>query len=218
MAGIATVILDEGKGKAVVVLTGNSTEREQGEALAPALVETGRVIVIQLSVPSLSSATPVGEYALEAGRLLAERKVRQYSLIAFGRSALIGEYLALESPRQVRSLVLSSDGVSLPASPFQKISASLDRALPIGVPFRQKPVGFSVMGGLSRVRCPVLIVIGSRCSVEQCREIERICHRAPTVWCRHLKKYRDSSELLEVVSEFYQLPVRCPQKNLTKAG
>lgn len=148
--------------------------------------------------------------------LLESQGVRQCSFIAYGAVASVVVAYYLEDPKAVRTLAL----INMTARPHPTRTTRfvdwLEELLPLGLPLRIEAEGFDAKPLLHRLRCPTLLVTTPHASAYMREQAEEICRRIPTAWHTALD-HNDVEALAALVLSFYEVPARCPQKNLAPA-
>ncbi|MCB0329908.1 MAG: hypothetical protein KDD70_09595 [Bdellovibrionales bacterium] len=149
-------------------------------------------------------------------RVIEENALRHFSIIAFGGASTLAQYVALKNSKNVRSLVLVDGSCRPHPSWMQRLIDRAERRLPLGLPLRRNHPGFDGMPYLHRVRCPVLLVVSSLASPYQSEQAEYMRRNLATAWLYRLEGSLRAESLVEALEVFQTLPVKCPQKNVTK--
>jgi pimeloyl-ACP methyl ester carboxylesterase len=160
--------VDNGSGRPTVIVSEAGAYYEVSQAIVNSSAE-GRVVWLECS--PVTDLTWSG-LASEALGIWKERKLKQARVVGFGAAAVLAQKIALEDPKEIRSLVIVDGAPVAQQGVWQKILSKLDEATPFGLPFRVSGTAFDARSFLHRLRCPVLLVqyyqgIGELAALEQ---------------------------------------------------
>lgn len=201
-------VADQGSGRAFVMVSERGVYRRFGDEMVRALSERTRAV--EFEIPSVSERN-WGALSRALRGALAEKSVRQCSLVGFGAASAIVQQLLLLEPKLVRTLTLVDGASRAHPSLLMKIADKLEAFLPLGLPLRLKKSGFDSKPFLQRMRCPVLIVSTAQSSAYIKQQAELLSQRIPTSWRCALKSGDQASELSKLILEFEEVPAKCPQ-------
>ncbi len=206
------ILLDEGKGRAYVVLTERS-----GDALVPLcrkLSQGSRCLLLQLKSARTSEELNLRVQAVL--EVLTEANIRQFSCVGLQDSCVVVLQLALKQPKRIRTLVLI-DAVTRPhPTALERLYDRIESYLPLGLPFRVRSKGAHFKPFVQRLRCPVLVVRTKEFSSYLENEFQALLSLLPTSWAIRWPTYPEPEGIIEAIEQFQDVPVKCPQKNLRK--
>lgn len=203
---------EAGEGRAYLVLYDDERYTQFVHRLFERLAGRARALCIRLPLVNETNWREVSEEVLE---LAAKRcELRQFSLIGFRSAAAVAQNVTLRHPKSVRSLVLV-DARSRPHPSLRlRLIASLERRLPLGLPFRRRQPGFDGQPFLQRLRCPTLVAITGTAD-HGGDEGPMLHRRIPASWLVHCP---DPDALADSIAQFQEIPAKRPQKNLGRTG
>jgi pimeloyl-ACP methyl ester carboxylesterase len=204
-----TIISDSGQGRPVVLLYDDPGRRQWADAVARALAQRTRVLVLE---SERVGATNWADLAKEMAALLDRNPIRQASFVAFAAAAALVQNFCLTDLRSVRTVVFVDATTRPHPSLFDRWVDWLEQSLPLGLPLRSSGQAFDAKAFLQRIRCPALIVTSSRAGAYERSEAEVMSRALPTAWEQDLASGNEAEELAQLVYEFQDIPARCPQK------
>ncbi len=207
---LLTIVEDKGSGQPLVILF----EREKGTELPFYLldnpVDDSRIILV-----SLPEIDELGCNALTENLLtfLDQQSIRQASLIGFGEAGAVVQNFAIAHQKRVRRILL----VDSPTRPhvrwIEKVLNKIEKALPLGLPFRATGAAFDARAFLQRIRCPSMVVITEAASEHVKAEAKILSDSMATAWFKKLTLHKEKEEFVSIIKEFYSVPAKRPQKN-----
>jgi pimeloyl-ACP methyl ester carboxylesterase len=212
------VLLDQGSGRSFVVVFDDPNYLSLAQAVARAIADRARVVVIQsASVSGDSWRGLADDFAAE----LAELKIRQGSFVGLAAGATLVQNLALDNPKIVRTLVVVDASLRAHPSRFERMLDAVESRLPFGLPLRLGSKSFNIRAYAHRLRCPLLLVSTQRASSFISKELHDLGLVAPTAWFVEIAaaagRDEEAGELADLVLTFHDTPAKCPQKNLKEA-
>lgn len=214
MNSIIQILKDQGKGRAFCFIQEEKvTNNFSLEELENSFISNSRILVIQTHIISDENWLSISEEILKK---LEELNIRQASFVGFGATTSICQHIALVNNKLTRSLVLINPMTRPNPTGLQKIIDRLENFLPLGLPLRQKTKNFDSKPFLQRLRSPLLILTTDDVDHYTERESQIMLKRVPTSWHFKLKKDAAEKQASELINEFENVPVKCPQKNLPK--
>ena len=177
----------------------------------------------------LSSELPVESRVKEFVDCLAAElqnlRIRRLTVVGAGSGSAVVQALAVHYPKLVRRLVLINARSRIAPGVFQRFLDKFERLLPLGLPLRPLSQAYDSRPVLHRIHCPVLVLTSSDASSYEIEQSRFIAKRIPNCWSADLAAARMGSEqdlgeeLHELIVQFMQVPVKCPQKNTSsKSG
>ena len=147
--------------------------------------------------------------------LLADQKIRQASIIAFGSAGALSQLAYLYNPKLVRSMFLIDATSSPHPSIWSRGIDWLEQKFPLGLPLRGESKNFNAQSHLQRIRCPVLCATTSFANDFLREQAQQFVGSMPTAWwCDLPLQYPDqdyATVLTELVDIFQEIPAKCPQ-------
>jgi pimeloyl-ACP methyl ester carboxylesterase len=207
------VVADAGEGRPWIVLleTGSRYHSAATEAVEQ-LRLTGRTLLLEMPVIRHDSWKELSRSLTE---VLKQHQVKHASFLAFGAAGTLVQAAALELPKLVRTVVFVHPATRSHPSLRMRLIDRVERALPLGLPLRSGGEAFDGMPFLQRIRCPVLLVLSSGASAYDRTQGEIMAAGLPTAWIVELDRMDRLGQLLD---EFQQVAVKCPQKGGGRAG
>ena len=145
--------------------------------------------------------------------LIAERKMKQISLVCWGAASSVGLNLCLLSPKLVRSIILVDAALRPRSTTLTRLADYLEQFLPLGLPLRLRSKDFDARSLLQRVRAPSLVVSTQQAGEFLRNQAHTFSARLPTAWGLNLNNSAGASEeLVTAILEFQNVPARAPQK------
>ena len=201
----------EGQGRSFVIVYDYSAYKSVVASLADVLKQKSKVLVYRSQSVDGTNWQKLSQ-ALRAN--LAEQSVRQASLVAMGSAAALIQNIGLEDVKLVRSLVII-DGTCRPHPNWKdRFIDRVESALPLGLPFRGTTEGFDSKPYLQRLRCPILLVLTHLATDFMRNQAMEMAGRLPTSWLVDLTADSEPSKLGDLVENFQDVPVKCPQKRV----
>ncbi len=212
---LVRLLSDSGKGRVVCVLQERSTYSGFAQKLAQALAANARVVWIETERVHAGSWERITE---GVRGIIAERSIRQASLVSLGAAGTLLQHLCLTEPRLVRTAVFVDAATRAHPSRGSRVVDWLEEHLPLGLPLRQRQEGFDGKPFLQRIRCPSLVVTSRLADEYLLGQAQSMVSHLPTAWRLALEAGREENQLMQAVLDFYDIPARCPQKNLRSEG
>jgi hypothetical protein len=201
----------EGQGRSFVLVFDEPAYEHIVVSLADVLKQKSKVLVYRSQSVDGSNWNNLSQ-ALRAS--LAEQSVRQASLVAMGSASALIQNIGLEDVKLVRSLVII-DGTCRPHPNWKdRLIDRIESSLPLGLPFRGSTEGFDSKPYLQRLRCPILLVLTSLATEFVRDQAVGMAGRLPTSWLVDLAANSEPNKLGELVENFQDVPVKCPQKRV----
>ncbi len=214
MNSIIQVLKDQGKGRAFCFIQEEKSSGEFSlEQLESCFVSNSRILVIQTPIVSDDNWLLISEQILKT---LEEMGIRQVSFVGLGATTSLCQHIALINNKLTRSLVLINPMTRPNPTRFQKIVDRVENFLPLGLPLRQKTKNFDSKPFLQRLRSPLLILTTNDVDHYTTQESQLMLKRVPTSWHVQLNNEQPEKKASDLINEFENVPVKCPQKNLTK--
>lgn len=210
-----SLLSDQGKGRAFVILMEGERYRDFAAHLAESLAARTRVILVQTALLDDHNWRDISTDVIELLKTLA---LRQVSFVGLGPASTVVQNIVLQEPKLVRMVSLVDASCRPHSTVWSKIIHRLEKSLPLGLPLRSRSDGFDSSPFLQRIRCPALIVLSSFADTFLERQSDLLSSRIPTSWMVRLSSTDQARELSALVLEFEQVPVKCPQKNLAVAA
>lgn len=212
MANLINCEIDEGRGRAFVLLREQGNYQHLRDVLLAGEQAAGRIVALSSDKVTASNWEIMSSaFAEECDRL----SIRQGLFAGCGDAATLIMHLALHDPRRVRLMVLIDATTRPHPSSFERALASLESHLPMGLPFKSKEVGFDARSYLQRIRCPVLVLTTSKATSYHIEEARILADTLPTAWYLQIESGAEDS-IAGIVQEFQAVPARCPQKNIRR--
>jgi pimeloyl-ACP methyl ester carboxylesterase len=211
------VVSDQGSGRAFITVIDDPAYRELAIAIAGAVGQRARAIVVETDSISPESWKAL---ALSFEQTLASLNIRQASFIGIAAGATLIQNVALENPRVVRTLVIVDASLRPHPTIIERILDGIEQKLPFGLPLRLGSRGFNVRAFAHRLRCPMLLISTRRASSFISHELRELGTVAPTAWFVQLATGSDqheAQEMCDLILAFQDTPAKCPQKNLQEA-
>ena len=212
---LVRVLSDSGKGRVVCILQERGRYHGFAEKVTQAMADRARVVWIECERVHVGSWLPITE---GIRGVIAERSIRQASLVSLGAAGTLLQHLCLTEPRLVRTAVFVDAATRAHPSRGSRIVDWLEERLPLGLPLRQRQEGFDGKPFLQRIRCPTLVVTTNLADDYLLGQAESMASHLPTAWRLRLEHGREEQQLTQAVLDFYDIPARCPQKNLRSEG
>lgn len=166
----------------------------------------GRVVWLETSAVTDESWA---DLATEALGIWKDRKLKQARVVGFGAAAVLAQKIALEDPKEIRSLVIVDGAPVAQQGAWQRLLSRLDAFTPFGLPFRVSGTGFDARSFLHRLRCPVLLA-QYHSGVGDLLELEELI---PTASYINLAADGDPTEALCAAIQKHQtVPAKFPMK------
>ena len=207
------IVSDAGKGRTFVVLFERGNYDHLAQTLAESLAAKSRSLLLECAFVSDSNWQALTN---ELHQQLKNLNIRQCSLVGFGPASSIIQNLCLQDLRLVRTAVLVDASFRPHPTFISRVIDRIERALPLGLPLRQRLTGFDSKPYLQRIRCPVLVVSTAQSSELSRSQSQCLAQALPTSWRTELVAEVGADELCQQVLEFQEVPARCPQKNLNE--
>lgn len=151
--------------------------------------------------------------AEELRELLRQAGLKHASFVCFEATCALVQFVCLNEPKQVRTLVMVDPSSRPHPRLIDKIVDRLERSLPMGLPLRSRRDVFDSKAYLQRLRCPTLIVSTAKANAYLEREAGIMAGQSPTAWAMKLKTSDEPAEISSLVTQFQSIPAKCPQKN-----
>ncbi len=201
---------DEGQGRTVCLIREGARDADLSQRLYNELKQRSRALLIELPVLDDNNWEFVTEQLRSA---ITEAAVRQASFIAYGPAATVVLNLYLKEPKVVRTVALLDAACRPHPSYISRAVDWIEERLPLGLPLRLRTAGFDAKPFLHRIRCPVLVLTSPLASPFLCAQAREMSARLPTAWHVELGE-TDATHLDELLLLFYDVPAKCPQKNI----
>jgi len=202
-------------GSALLIVPGVSDASFEPLRWASALASDFATYVL-VSTPPESHL--VEEYASFFRAYLLEQKIRRLTLLGIGSGSALVQALAVSAPKLVRRVVLINACSRIAPSVVQRMLDWLESKLPLGLPLRANSAAYDSRPMLHRIHCPVLALTTCAASTYEQEQSKFIARRIPNCWSMTLavelsdESGGSSSELRNILLEFAEVPVKCPQK------
>lgn len=204
------LVEDKGSGQALIALFEEVIDTELPFYLVDTFTKEGRVIVI--SLPRLDDVA-CHDLTAELISFMDEHSIRQASFIGFGEAGAVVQNLAVAHQKRVRRIILVDSPTRPNLSFVEKILNRLEKALPLGLPFRSGKATFDSRSFLQRIRCPSLVLITGSASDYIKAQGDILRNSLATAWFKDLTLLKIEQELPVLLQEFYLIPAKRPQKN-----
>jgi pimeloyl-ACP methyl ester carboxylesterase len=206
------VVGDSGKGRATVVLCEERDTVRYNDILELSGADEAHGRTVRITV----SSYPPEQWALVAEELfttLSTLSIRQAHLVSCGAGgSALAQALMLAKPKLVRTMILVDPATRAMPTILDRAIERVERALPLGLPFRSTQIGFDSKPYLQRMRCPVLIVTTARASAYENGEAATLVASLPTAWVAHIERSEQEAQyLLSQWRAFQETPAKCPQ-------
>lgn len=205
--------LDSGTGRAFCLLIDNAQDLELAKKISKQLDVKSRLIIFSLEEISQYNWQKLTAAVLEQ---FQEKKVRQVSLIGIKAAGAIAQNIALTNRKLSRSLILINTTTRPHPTAFSKFVDRIESILPLGLPLRQSSANFDSKPFLQRLRCPALILTTKEANDHEKAEAKILTKRLPTAWHYEASSLDVAAEIAKLLSQFEDVPAKCPQKNLKK--
>ncbi len=216
MNSLIKTLKDQGKGRAFCFIQEKKSAYTFSlEKLENSFVSNSRILVIETPTVTNDNWLLISEETLKK---LEDLGIRQASFVGFAATTSICQHIGLINNKLTRSLVLINPMTRPNPTAAQKIIDRLENFLPLGLPLRQKTKNFDSKPFLQRLRSPLLILTTNDVDHYTARESQLMLKRVPTSWHFQLSKDQPELQASELINEFENVPVKCPQKNLTKTN
>jgi hypothetical protein len=167
--------------------------------------------ILPLSFSELSDETREERYSNIYKEIIGAG-VRHAHFIACGRSTVILQMLAVRHRKLARSLTLVDPLLRPFPTRRERMMASLERALPLGLPFRSLTKGYDSSSSLHRIRMPCLLVLTSQASPFIRTQCNLLSQYLPLSWQLRYTASINFAELEEAIVLLSKVPLKCPQK------
>jgi pimeloyl-ACP methyl ester carboxylesterase len=205
---------------ALLVLPGLYLTEEQSRQLASSFGTEFSVYVVRANSPSSSE---VIFFAEQLYQCLAKERLKRATVLGFDSGGGIAVALSDSFPKFVRRLVLLDTTTRIKPGIVSRFIDGLEGLFPLGLPLRRLGKDFDMRPLLHRIHCPTLILSSPRAGVYLRQQASLLAGRIPNAWVQSLQgspldeNRAISLEFLNLVSDFLQIPVKRPQKNLKAA-
>ena len=206
---------EQAQGTPVVVIPHDSGKHAQLQAsdfVALWATDVPSYIVREAAI----ARTQIVQRADELTRLIKESGIRHYLLVGIGLGATVAQAVAIASEREVRQLIVVDPAPFLSLTFSEQLVDLLERALPLGLPFRKRSAGFDPRPYLHRIRCPTLVVSGYAQGIAGEGETNCLLRKIPNSWPLRATAADGADEatnaLCRGVRVFIDSPARRPQR------
>lgn len=206
----------------LLLLPGDTITYPIAASLAETLQEKFKILVYQGSLPNAQSVEPFAEALTES---LSKLKIKRYTIFAEGSACNVAQVMALNSAADhtaaVRRLFLADPQSRMSPSHTTKFLDKFESLLPLGLPLRPLNDDFDSRSTLHRLRCPTIIGLTPNAGLFLRHEAQLMNKRIPNSLLVELKHRFGSAqsseanrEMLELLEDLLQMPVKRPQKNI----
>ncbi len=209
------VLRDEGKGRAFVLFVEGNAFAPFTDTLFEKLTEKSRCLLLRFHDLRDDNWKAM---SVEAFQLLSESRVRSASLVGFSDAATLVQNFCLEHPKFVRTAIYVNACSRPHPGKLQRFLDRVERAMPLGLPLRLRSEAFDSKPYLQRLRCPSLVLTTASATEFEKAQAQLFVEHMPTAWRKDLDSKGAEQQLANLVLEFQQVPVKCPQKNISRAA
>lgn len=199
---------DSGQGQPLIILAEADDERID---ILPKTVDGHRVIFFKTPRIQKEGWPELSHALLE---FMDKQGIKQSAFVGLGDSSAVIQHIALCALKRVRRIILVNARTRPHPSTLDKVTDWIESKLPLGLPLRSDSGSFNSKPFLHRLRCPCLVVLTSNAGAEYAEQAALFNDCLPTAWFRKLNNGDDRAELLELVTEFQDVPAKRSQKNL----
>ncbi len=214
----------------LLLIPGKRITLEIARSLASVLQEAFKVIVYTGHLPAADQVHSFTDQLLES---LTALGIKRYTIFAEGSACNVAQVMALHSATNhtgaVRRLFLLNPQSRMSPTLSTKIIDRLESCLPLGLPLRPLDNNFDSRSTLHRLRCPTMLAVTPDAGMFLKYEAAQMHKRIPNSLLLPLKYSLPHSlgnetsqeqqkeahlELLSLLHDLLQRPVKRPQKNL----
>lgn len=206
----------------LLVLPGDNINFSIAVSLAETLQERFRILVYQGPLPDAKTVYPFAQQLTES---LSKQKAKRYTIFAEGSACNVAQVMALNSAADhtgaVRRLFLTDPQSRMSPNPTTKFLDKFESLLPLGLPLRTLTEDFDSRSTLHRLRCPTIIGLTPNAGLFLRHEAQLMNKRIPNSLLLEFKHNFGGAEgseanveLLGLLNELLQMPVKRPQKNI----
>ena len=199
----------------LLIVPDKALSEEAARVLTQDLARKFKTYVVTSSLPAVDQVIPYVEQLI--GELEA-RKIKRVTAFGIGPGGTIPQALAVFGAKLVRRIVLLEATTRLEPGVLLRMIDRIEAFLPLGLPMRSLTNEFDSRPLLHRVHCPTLVVATKSSNSFITEQANVLAHRIPNSWLATVDAaYRKDGlafgpEIVQLVEEFLQVPVKRPQK------